>query len=111
MAFRDALITSYRRTFAAAAIHAVIYPTVVTTAPVLGDDRTLIRGGRETDLLETIVANATASTILGTPALSLPSESGPRSVSDLPVGISVEGLPGGDVDLLRTAWEVERRLE
>ncbi|MFJ2967590.1 amidase family protein [Streptomyces collinus] len=92
--------------FTATGIEALAYPTVVTTAPVIGEDRVLTHNGRTTDLLRTIVANTTQSTVLGTPSISMPVG---RLMAGLPVG-SLEGLPGQDVELLHTALSVEALL-
>lgn len=103
----DTLRSSLRRVFAATGVEALAYPTVVTTAPVTGEDRVLTHNGRTTDLLRTIVANTTQSTVLGTPSISLPVGG---FTAGLPVGISLEGLPGQDAELLHTAWSVEALL-
>lgn len=101
------LRSRFKRAFAATDIEALLYPTVVTTAPVIGEDRILMHNGNNRDLLSTIVANTTPSTLLGTPSISIPI---PPSTAGLPVGMSLEALPGRDVELLRTALSVEALL-
>jgi Asp-tRNA(Asn)/Glu-tRNA(Gln) amidotransferase A subunit family amidase len=101
---RRELQNRYRKAFAGSDIDALAYPTVVTTAPALGEDEVLIRNGANEPLLRTIVTNTTPSTVAATPSISLPAG---LSDEGMPVGLALEGLPGDDVRLLNIAMEVE----
>jgi mandelamide amidase len=104
---RKELQERYRRAFAESRIHALVYPTVVMTAPMLGQDDVLRPNGKTEPLLHTIVTNTTPSTIAGTPSISLPAG---YNTQGLPIGMSLEGLPGDDLQILNLATGVEALL-
>lgn len=104
---RRDLQNRHRKAFADTDIDALAYPTVVTTAPVLGEDEVLVRNDKREPLLRTIVTNATPSTIVASPSISLPAG---HNDQGLPVGLTLDGRPGDDLHLLSLASEVESLL-
>ena len=101
---REQLRSRYRATFQTHGIQALIYPTVVRTAPLLDQEGSFTHNGRPADVLRTIVANATASAVAGTPSISLPAG---FAADGLPIGITLDGLMDSDLTLLATAASVE----
>jgi Asp-tRNA(Asn)/Glu-tRNA(Gln) amidotransferase A subunit family amidase len=97
----------YQRVFDQHGIAAIAYPTVPLLAPPLGDDVTTLLNGAEVPVFATSIRNASPATLVGAPAISLPAGTSPGG---LPVGFSLEALPGADVDLLRLAALVEVAL-
>jgi Asp-tRNA(Asn)/Glu-tRNA(Gln) amidotransferase A subunit family amidase len=104
---RDKLRSTYERVFAENALHGLIYPTVITTAPLIGEDTSISHNGRKADVLRTLVANATSAAVAGTPAISVPAGTKPDG---LPVGLTLDGLMGSDRTLLSAAATVEAIL-
>jgi indoleacetamide hydrolase len=85
-----------------------VYPTVPLPAPPLGDDDTTELDGREVPVFLTTIRNTGPGSTAGMPAISLPAGA---TGDGLPIGISLEGLPGEDVALLASAGLVEAALE
>ncbi len=104
---REDLRSRYREAFQTNGIQAVIYPSVVTTAPLLGREDSFIHNGRPADVLRTIVANATPSAVAGTPSISLPAG---FTTDGLPVGLTLDSLMDADLTLLTVAIAVEPLL-
>lgn len=93
--------------FAEHQLTALAYPTVPLLPPPLGDDETTLLRGQQVPVFTTSVRNVAPSTLSGAPGLSLPAG---RSVEDLPIGLSLEALPGQDRALLRVGARVEAAL-
>lgn len=104
---RDRLRATYRRVFADNAIHGLIYPTVITTAPLIGEDTTFIRNGRTADVLRTLVTNATSAAVVGSPAISVPAGT---TAAGMSVGLTLDGLMGWDRIVLSAAGTMEATL-
>lgn len=97
----------HHRVLVDAGVVSIVYPTVPFPAPPLEDsDRTLLNG-RMVPVFPASIKNVSPSTLCGSPAISLPSGTTPDG---LPVGLSLEGHPGSDVELLALALSVERLL-
>ncbi len=88
-------------------LSAIAYPTVPILPPLLGADHTTQVAGRLVPVFGTMVRNTSPGTLVGSPAITLPCQ---RSPQGLPIGFSLEGLPGRDDDLLRIALAVESVL-
>jgi mandelamide amidase len=110
LATRDRLRAAYAaalRPAGAEPLDALVYPTVPLPAPPLGDDDTTELNGRQVPVFLTTIRNTGPGSTAGMPALSLPAGT---TRAGLPVGLSLEALPGGDVALLATARRVETAL-
>jgi indoleacetamide hydrolase len=111
MATRDRLRAAYAaalRPAGAERLDALVYPTVPLPAPPLGDDDTTDLNGRQVPVFLTTIRNTGPGSTAGMPAISLPAGA---TGDGLPIGISLEGLPGEDVALLASAGLVEAALE
>jgi indoleacetamide hydrolase len=110
MATRDRLRAAYAAALRPAdgeRLDALVYPTVPLPAPPLGDDETTELNGREVPVFLTTIRNTGPGSTAGMPAISLPAGT---TQAGLPIGISLEGLPGEDAALLATARRVEAAL-
>jgi mandelamide amidase len=86
---------------------ALVYPTVPLPPAPLGHDATTPHNGRDVPVFLTNVRNTAPGSAAGMPAVSLPAG---RSTTGLPIGISLEALPGEDAALLAAAQRVEETL-
>lgn len=110
MQTRNRLIASYRaalRPQGDEPLHALVYPTVPLLAPPIGDDDTTELNGRQVPVFLTTIRNTGPGSTAGMPAISLPAGS---SETGLPIGLSLEALPGEDATLLAVAQQVETAL-
>jgi indoleacetamide hydrolase len=113
--YRQALVTRERLRAAYAAalrpdggrLDALVYPTVPLPAPPVGDDDTTELNGRQVPVFLTTIRNTGPGSTAGMPAISLPAGA---TESGLPIGISLEALPGEDPALLTVARQVEAAL-
>jgi len=111
-AYRQALVTRGRLRDAYAAalradggrIDALVYPTVPLPAPPVGDDDTTELNGRQVPVFLTTIRNTGPGSTAGMPSVSLPVGA---TKAGLPIGISLEALPGDDAALLAIARQVE----
>jgi indoleacetamide hydrolase len=110
--YRQALATRDRLRAAYAAalrpdggrLDALVYPTVPLPAPPVGDDATTELNGRQVPVFLTTIRNTGPGSTAGMPAISLPAGA---TDAGLPIGISLEALPGEDAALLAIARQVE----
>ncbi|MCO1656086.1 amidase family protein [Pseudonocardia humida] len=111
--YREALATRERlRAAYATALHpsggerldALVYPTVPLPAIPVGDDVITEHNGRREPVFQTTIRNTGPGSASGMPAVSLPAGA---TRAGLPIGLSLEGLPGGDSALLAVARSVE----
>ncbi|WP_448616634.1 amidase family protein [Modestobacter sp. URMC 112] len=110
MTTRDRLRAAYSAALRPAhgdRLDALVYPTVPLPPPPLGDDDTTDLDGREVPVFLTTIRNTGPGSTAGMPAISLPAGT---TRAGLPIGISLEGLPGDDVALLASAGRVEAAL-
>lgn len=105
LAVRERLRSAYAD--AVRGVDALIYPTVPLPAPPVGDDDTTEHNGRPVPVFATTIRNTGPGSTAGMPAISLPAG---RTRAGLPIGMSLEGLPGSDAALLAVAGTVERLL-
>ena len=108
----DVLGTQYRDAFQQQNIVAIAYPTMPFPAPLLpteGDalPPTFEVGGRQYPDTA-ILRNALPGPAFRAPALSIPAG---LTRGGLPVGFEIDGLPGGDNQLLRLGMAIEAVLE
>ena len=110
MATRDHLRAAYRAALRPAdgdRLDALVYPTVPLPAPPLGDDDTTELNGKQVPVFLTTIRNTGPGSSAGMPAISLPAGA---TQAGLPIGISLEALPGDDSALLAAACQVEAAL-
>jgi Asp-tRNA(Asn)/Glu-tRNA(Gln) amidotransferase A subunit family amidase len=109
---RDRLRSLWCHAFEANRLDALVHPAVRVTAPPLHEPRlspgpqVLTRWGWMQGR-EAFAQNATPASLVGAPSLVLPAH---RQPSLLPVGVQLDGLPGGDRRLLAVAATVEALL-
>ncbi|MDN5748201.1 MAG: hypothetical protein L0H64_06795, partial [Pseudonocardia sp.] len=109
LATRDRLRDAYAAALRVdgARLDALVYPTVPLPAPPVGDDDLTELNGRQVPVFLTSIRNTGPGSTAGMPAASLPAgETG----GGLPIGISLEALPGDDSALLAVARQVEAML-
>lgn len=114
-AYQQALATRARLRDAYAAalrpgggrLDAIVYPTVPLPAPPVGDDDTTELNGQQVSTFLTSVRNTGPGSTAGMPSISLPAG---RTRAGLPIGMSLEALPGEDAALLAVARQVESVL-
>jgi Asp-tRNA(Asn)/Glu-tRNA(Gln) amidotransferase A subunit family amidase len=80
------------------------YPTVPLLAPSVGDDDTTELNGRQVPVFLSTILNTGPGSTAGMPDVSLPAGA---TDAGLPIGISLEALPGEDAALLAVARQVE----
>ncbi|MBB3082445.1 amidase family protein [Geodermatophilus sabuli] len=88
-------------------LDALVYPTVPLPAPPVGDDDTTELNGRQVPVFLTTIRNTGPGSTAGMPAISLPAGA---TAAGLPIGVSLESLPGDDGRLLAAAARVEAVL-
>ena len=110
LAVRDRLRAAYTAALRPAAggpLDGLVYPTVPLPAPPVGDDDTTDLAGRQVPVFLTTIQNTGPGSTAGMPAISLPAGT---TAAGLPIGISLESLPGEDGTLLAAAARVEAVL-
>ncbi|MGY1638583.1 amidase family protein [Geodermatophilus sp. SYSU D00742] len=85
-------------------LDALVYPTVPLPAPPVGDDHTTELNGRQVPVFLTTIRNTGPGSTAGMPSISLPAGA---TTTGLPIGVSLESLPGSDGALLAAAARVE----
>jgi indoleacetamide hydrolase len=88
-------------------LDALVYPTVPLPAPPVGDDSTTELNGRRVPVFLTTIRNTGPGSTAGMPSISLPAGA---TTAGLPIGLSLESLPGDDGALLAAAARVESVL-
>jgi mandelamide amidase len=96
----------YKAAFSENSLDAIIFPTTPVTARNIGDDETIDLNGVRVPTFLTYIRNTDLGSNVGAPGISLPC----KGVSDLPVGIEFDGLPGQDQDLLSLVKSIEMAL-
>jgi mandelamide amidase len=110
LAVRDRLRAAYAAALRPAdgePLDAVVYPTVPLPAPPVGEDDTTELNGRQVPVFLTTIRNTGPGSTAGMPAISLPAGT---TTAGLPIGLSLESVPGEDRALLAAAGRVESAL-
>ncbi len=102
------LKAAYARIFADAKLDALVFPTVVTTAPLIGEDDTLVVAGETLPVFPTMIRNVGPGSLAGFAGVSLPI---PVAADQLPVGFAIDGLAGWDGRILAIAAAIERHFD
>jgi len=94
---RPQLQTSFQQTFAGHGLDAIVFPTVVMTAPPLWEDVTMMHNGETVPVFSTISRNTSPGSVAGIPGLTVPVG---QDGAGLPVGLEIDGPAGSDERLL-----------
>ena len=103
---REAFITQFHSTLAAAKVDALVVPTTPIAAPLIGEESTTIDGKDHATRALLLRLNRPAN-LAGLPAISLPCGLSP---SGLPLGLQLIGPTSADALLLALAGQVENLL-
>jgi mandelamide amidase len=107
LARRQKLQAAYARHFADHRLDALIFPTCLMTAPLIGQDDKVHLGGRQVPTFQTLIRNTDPGSNAGLPGISLPAG---LTAEGLPVGLELDGALGTDRHLLAVAAAIERVL-
>lgn len=103
---RPALIAAYEECFARQGVDALVFPTTPLPPPPIGEDAETALNGRMVPTFMTVIRNTDPGSNAGLPGISLPAGMTAGSVPGLPVGLELDGPPGGDRALLAVAEAV-----
>jgi mandelamide amidase len=104
---RPALQRAYERAVVGHAVDALITATVPVPPPRIGEDDEMTVDGVSLPTFPTVIRNTSPASIAAVPSLALPAG---FDAAGLPVGIMLEGLAGGDRQLLAVGARVEAAL-
>jgi len=96
----------YANYFRDEGVDGIIFPTTPLTARPIGQDETVDLNGSQQPTFQTFIRNTDLGSNLGAPGISLPI----GLSGGLPVGVELDGLPGGDNRLLSIALGLEHLL-
>ena len=104
---RPRLQETFAVCFAENELDALIFPTTVRTAALIGEDETVELGGETVPTFPTFIRNTDPGSIAGIPGISIPAG---LSADGLPIGIELDGPAGSDRRLLAVARALEEDL-
>ena len=104
---RPRLQQTFAACFGENELDALIFPTTVRTAALIGEDETVELGGETVPTFPTFIRNTDPGSIAGIPAISIPAG---LSADGLPIGIELDGPAGSDRRLLAVAHAMEADL-
>lgn len=104
---RPRLQAAYAACFGEHEIDALIFPTTVRTAALIGEDDEVELEGESVPTFATFIHNTDPGSIAGIPGISVPAG---LSRGGLPVGIELDGPAGSDRHLLAVAVALEADL-
>ena len=96
-----------RETFTRTGTMALVFPATTTTAPRIGDEETLLIGGRKVSFEDAMSRNITPGSTAGLPGLVIPAG---LSAKGMPVAVEFDGAAGSDWALLALGVAVEQVL-
>jgi mandelamide amidase len=102
-----ALRAEFQKLFAATGASAIVFPTTMTPPVKIGEDRTVMIGGRTIPFETAISRNIAPGSTAGLPGLVLPVG---LTRGGLPVTIELDGPSGSDRDLLALGLGIEAVL-
>ncbi|MEP0962882.1 MAG: amidase family protein [Roseobacter sp.] len=103
---RPAMQAKNAAAFADHELTALAFPTTPLCARPIGDDETVSLNGVDQPTFPTFIRNTDLGSNIAVPGISLPC----AVAGDLPVGIELEGLAGGDGDPVSLAFAIEATL-
>jgi indoleacetamide hydrolase len=98
------LRAAYHGLFHDHCLTALAFPTVVTTASLIGQDDLLEIQGVKRPLFPTMIRNTGPGSLAGVPGITLPL---PVAAGGLPVGLALDAPAGADLGLLSAAAAIE----
>jgi mandelamide amidase len=101
---RPAIQDIYRKYFADHRVDAIIFPSTLIAAPHEGETTTIVRNGVQLSEFQVVVHNATPSSIVGTPGLSIPVG---MTDDGRPISIALDGPRKSDQALLEIGMAYE----
>ncbi|MEX2525327.1 MAG: amidase family protein, partial [Gammaproteobacteria bacterium] len=104
---RRQLQQTVREYFTRHQLDALVFPTVMSAAPPIGDDAETTIDGKTVPLIEITGHNQSLAPVCALPALTLPTG---LTQNGLPVGIEFEAASGEDEKLLRLGLSLEEAL-
>ncbi len=113
-AYRDAMANggprlrqAFAACFAGNELDALIFPTTVRPAALIGEDETVELAGETVPAFPTFIHNTDPGSIAGIPGISVPAG---LTADGLPIGIALDGPAGSDRRLLAVARALEADL-
>jgi Asp-tRNA(Asn)/Glu-tRNA(Gln) amidotransferase A subunit family amidase len=101
---RTLLQEMYAQAFMTAGVQALVFPTTPVVATKTSEKTEVVLNGKAQPLFPTFIRNTDPGSNAGLPGLTLP-----VGLSEgLPVGLSLDGLPGSDRFLLALGVEIEK---
>ncbi|MEM9529734.1 MAG: indoleacetamide hydrolase [Pseudomonadota bacterium] len=98
----------FRQLFLDHNLDAIVFPTTPLTArPTEGSAETVELNGQQVPTFPTYIRNTDPASLAGLPGVSLNAGNAPNG---LPVGLELDGPPGGDAQLLQLALRIESLL-
>lgn len=104
---RPALQNAFRRYFRENGVDAIVFPTMMTPAPPIGQDMELEIRGKKVPFFVAMSRNIAPGSTVGIPGLVLPAG---LTASGLPVALEFDAPVGKDHELLALGLAVERVL-
>ena len=101
------LRTMLRETFTRTRTVALVFPATMTTAPRIGDEGTLLIGGRKVSFEDAMSRNIAPGSTAGAPGLVIPAG---LSANGMPVALEFDGPAGSDRALLGLGIAAEHVL-
>jgi indoleacetamide hydrolase len=96
-----------RETFTRTRTVALVFPATMTTAPRIGDEGTLLIGGRKVSFEDAMSRNIAPGSTVGAPGLVIPAG---LSANGMPVALEFDGPTGSDRALLGLGIAAEHAL-
>lgn len=104
----EAVRAKYLAALDEAAVAALMFPTAPLEAQILnGTGETVTFGGAEVPILQVYLRNIAIASIVGAPGVSIPL---PLADGALPIGLALDGQPGGDGAILSAGLAIEAAL-
>jgi mandelamide amidase len=98
---------NFREYFQSTGVDAIIFPTTMVPAPLIGNDVDVAIGSKKISFVTAIARNIAPGSTAGLPCLVLPSG---MTQSELPVSLELDAPPGQDRELLALGLSVEALL-
>ena len=98
---------TFARYFARTGAAAIVFPSTMITAPIIGEDGDLLVQGRQLSFDLAIGRNIAPGSRTGLPGLVLPAG---IAANGMPVGLEFDGPAGSDRKLISLGFLIERAL-
>tara|TARA_R110001592_G_scaffold337300_1_gene623519 strand:- start:116519 stop:117868 length:1350 start_codon:yes stop_codon:yes gene_type:complete len=104
---RPRLQHAYAQWFVENDVVAALLPTTPMTAPLIGEDETLLHNGHRVPAFPAITRNVRPVSVVGAPSLSLPAG---FDSNGMPVGLLLDGPIGSDARLIEIGIAFEQHI-